>query len=47
MLFMKRYGQVKITKSMAKVMDTDDIDKVKYFNFYLRPFTESLVIEFS
>lgn len=45
-VFIKRYGQIEITESMSRIMDTDDIDKEKYYEIYLKPFFESLVLEF-
>jgi hypothetical protein len=45
-IFLKKYGQFEISDSMAKIIDTDDIDKERYFEFYIRPFFESIVIEF-
>lgn len=45
-IFLKRFGEVEVSKSMVTIMDPDDIDKERYFEFYIRPFTESLVIEF-
>lgn len=45
-IFLKNYGEAEVSSTMVKVMDTDDIDKERYFDFYLRPFTESLSIEF-
>ncbi len=45
-IFLKEYGEVTITKQTVKMMDINDIDRQKYFDFYLRPFTESIVTEF-
>ncbi len=45
-IFFKVYGQTRINKSSIKIIDSDDIDKNFYFNFYIRPFTESLTVEF-
>jgi len=45
-VFIKRYGEIEISPSMVKIMDTDDIDKQRYFDFYIRPFTESITLEF-
>ncbi|MCK5602810.1 hypothetical protein KAR91_13095 [Candidatus Pacearchaeota archaeon] len=45
-IFLKRFGEVEVSKSMVYVMDPDDIDRERYFDFYIRPFSESLVIEF-
>ena len=45
-IFLKAYGEMQISKPTLKIMDTDDIDKQKYFDFYITPFTKSIVIEF-
>lgn len=45
-VFFKKFGQIDVTESMLRIMDTDDIDKEKYYDLYLRPFFESIVIEF-
>lgn len=45
-IFLKKYGQVEISKNIIKIMDLDDIDKKKYFDFYISPFTKSIVNEF-
>ena len=45
-IFLKQYGQFEISETLAKIIDTDDIDREKYFNYYLKPFFESVVIEF-
>ena len=45
-VFMKGLGEIDISKSMARLMDTEDIHRQRYFDFYLRPFTESICIEF-
>jgi len=45
-IFLKNYGQIEISKTTLKIMDPLDIDRNKYFNFYIRPFTKSIVAEF-
>lgn len=45
-IFLKEYGQVEISKTTLKIMDSEDIDREKYFDFYISPFTKSIVIEF-
>lgn len=45
-IFFKRYGQIQINKNSINILDPEDIDREFYFNFYIKPFTESLVIEF-
>lgn len=44
-VFLKGYGELEITSSTLKILDSDDIDKKKYFEFYIEPFTKSIVIE--
>jgi hypothetical protein len=45
-VFLKSYGQVEIEKTTLKIMDPTDIDRIKYFDFYITPFTKSIVTEF-
>jgi len=45
-IFLKQYGKFEISDSMTRILDTDDIDKRIYFDFYIKPFFESIVIEF-
>lgn len=45
-IFLKGYGQVEITKATLKIMDPNDIDRDRYFKFYIEPFTRSIVVEF-
>lgn len=44
-IFLKEYGLVEISPSTLKIMDPDDIDRDKYFNLYIVPFTKSIVID--
>ncbi len=46
-IFLKKYGEITITDNMINFINTSDIDKQKYFDFYIKPFYQSLVIEFS
>jgi len=45
-IFLKQYGQFEISDTILKIIDTTDIDKERYFNYYLKPFFESIIIEF-
>jgi len=45
-VFLKAYGSVEISPQTLKIMDTDDIDKQRYFKFYIEPFTKSIITEF-
>jgi hypothetical protein len=44
-IFFKEYGEIEIKKSMLNVLDTEDIDREKYFRFYLEPFTKTIALE--
>ena len=44
-IFLKGYGELTISKSTLKIMDTDDVDRERYFKFYIEPFTKSIVYE--
>ncbi len=45
-ILLKGYGEIEVSQPTLRIMDTDDIDKQKYFNFYITPFTKSIVAEF-
>ena len=45
-VFLKGYGELEISETTLKIMDTGDIDKERYFQFYIQPFTKSIVFEF-
>ena len=45
-VFLKGYGEVQVSSTLVKIMDTSDIDKERYYEFYIRPFAESILIEF-
>lgn len=44
-IFLKGYGELEVSQSTLKIMDTDDVDKERYFHYYIEPFTKSIVIE--
>lgn len=44
-IFLKGYGEVEISSSTLRIMDTEDIDRERYFKFYIEPFTKSIVFE--
>jgi hypothetical protein len=44
-VYLKQYGEIEITESTVTLMDTDDIDKIRYFQKYIQPFTKSIVFE--
>lgn len=45
-IFLKQYGQFEISNTILKIIDTTDIDREWYFNYYLKPFFESIIMEF-
>ncbi|MFX1340839.1 MAG: hypothetical protein ACFFDK_19670 [Promethearchaeota archaeon] len=45
-IFLKDFGQIEVLKSTLKIMDPDDIDRERYFNFYIAPFTKSVVVDY-
>ena len=45
-VFLKQYGEIEVSKSTAKLLDMNEIDRQKYFDFYLKPFTMSVCKEF-
>jgi len=45
-IFLKVYGEMEISAPTLRIMDTNDIDKMKYFDLYITPFTKSLVVEY-
>ncbi len=46
-IFLKKYGEITITENMINFINTTDINKQRYFDFYIKPFYQSLVIEFA
>lgn len=44
-IFFKEFGELEVKNSVLSILDTDDIDKEKYFKIYLEPFTKSIVLE--
>lgn len=45
-IFLQGYGELEVSKSTLKIMDTSDIDRERYFKYYIEPFTKSIVFEF-
>jgi len=45
-IFLKQYGQFEISETIINVLETNDIDKEKYFTFYFEPFFDSISYEF-
>lgn len=44
-IFLNGYGELEVSKSTLKIMDTNDIDRERYFKYYIEPFTKSTVFE--
>ena len=44
-IFLKGYGEISISPSTLRIMDTEDIDRERYFKFYIEPFAKSIVFE--
>jgi hypothetical protein len=45
-IFLKAYGDIEISETMIKLLTTEDVDKERYFDYYIRPFCESITIEY-
>ncbi len=45
-VILKKYGQIEIKKGTVNILDTSDIDKEWYFEYYIQPFTKSITFEF-
>jgi len=45
-IYLNGYGELKSTRQTLNVLDHRDINKEKYFKFYIEPFTKSITIEF-
>ena len=45
-IILKDFGQIEITKSLSRIFSLEDLNREWYFNNYIRPFTESITVEF-
>jgi hypothetical protein len=45
-IFLKQYGQFEISETLIKILDTTDIDRRRYFDYYIQPFFDSITVEF-
>ena len=45
-IILLKYGRMKISETVIQMIDCNDIDKEIYFDKYLKPFFNSIVIEF-
>lgn len=46
-IFLLGYGEMEISPGTIKLIDTDEIDKQRYFDIYLSKFTKSIVAEYA
>jgi len=46
-IFLLGYGEMEISSGTLKLIDTDEIDKQRYFDIYLSPFTKSIVSQYA
>lgn len=46
-IFLLGYGEMEVSPGTIKLIDTNEIDKMRYFDIYLSPFTKSVVAEFA
>jgi hypothetical protein len=46
-IFLLGYGEMEVSPGTIKLIDTDEIDKMRYFDIYLTPFTKSIIAEFA
>ena len=44
-VFLKGYGETQISKTLLRILDLNDIDRKRYFETYISPFTKSIVFE--
>jgi len=45
-IFIKSFGEIEVSEQAISIMDSNDIDKDRYYTFYITPFTKSIVLEF-
>ena len=46
-IFLRRYGEMEVSPGTVKLVDTDEIDKRRYFDIYISPFTKSIVAQYA
>ena len=46
-IFLLGYGEMEISAGTVKLIDTDEIDKRRYFDIYITPFTKSIVSQYA
>ena len=45
-IFLKQYGQFEVSNTIIKILDTSDIDRQRYFDYYIQQFFDSIAVEF-
>ena len=45
-IFIKSFGEIEVSEQAIAIMDSNDIDKERYYTFYITPFTKSIIFEF-
>jgi len=45
-LILKKYGKIILSKNAISLLDINEIDKDFYFQFYLKPFYDSIILTF-
>lgn len=45
-IYFKQYGGIKTSKQVSKLLDHQEIDKQVYYDIYLKPFIQGIVIDF-
>jgi len=45
-IYIKKYGDIEVSKGIIDSIDTNDIDKKRYYDFYIAKFAKSIVLEF-
>lgn len=46
-IFLRGYGEMEVSPGTVKLVDTDEIDKRRYFDIYISPFTKSIVAQYA
>jgi len=45
-IFFKTYGNIKISKQVSKMAEHEEVDKQVYYNIYLKPFIQGIIMDF-
>jgi len=46
LIYLKEFGPMEIGNSSISLIDEEDIDKKKYFDIFIKPFTKSIIVQF-